>query len=146
MNDDSRQSEFASDEDLFERLREEVARPPFHRLLGPVVQGFDRESGEITVNLPFQDCFSFSESSEFYHGGVIAALIDLTGHAAIAIHVKQIVRTIDLRIDYLRPAPGIDLSARAKVIKLGRTVCRSDIDVWAGEKVVAIGRGTFITL
>jgi uncharacterized protein (TIGR00369 family) len=75
-----------------------------------------------------------------------ASLIDLAGHAAVAVKIGRKAPTIDLRIDYLRPAEGDSLIAHAKLLKAGRTVARVDIDVRdTQDRTVALGRGTFST-
>ncbi len=58
-------------------------------------------------------------------GGVLTTFLDqLCGAAAIlAMDEPTIVATIDLRIDYMRPAqPGRDVLAEAHCVKLGRRV------------------------
>jgi uncharacterized protein (TIGR00369 family) len=78
------------------------------------------------------------------HGGVIAALIDIAGHAAIAARLNHGVPTVDLRIDYLRMAAGNELLAIAEPVKLGRTLGTVDIRVTDDQgKLVAVGRGVF---
>jgi uncharacterized protein (TIGR00369 family) len=77
---------------------------------------------------------------------VIASLIDIAGHAAIAAKLQHGVPTIDLRIDYLRMAAGRELRAAAALLKLGRTVGVVDVRVTDDQgKLVAAGRGTFST-
>ncbi len=41
-----------------------------------------------------------------FHGGAIASLIDVAGDFALVLQVGGGVPTINLRIDYLRPAIG----------------------------------------
>jgi uncharacterized protein (TIGR00369 family) len=54
--------------------------------------------------------------------------------------------TIDLRIDYLRPADDSDLTATATLIKAGRSVARADIEITDAQgRLIAIGRGSFST-
>ena len=56
------------------------------------------------------------------------------------------VPTIDMRVDYHRLAKPGDLSAKGRVIKLGRqfSVCEAEIRDAAGE-LIASGRGTYVT-
>ena len=54
------------------------------------------------------------------------------------------VPTINLRIDYLRPAVGSVLTGTARVRRAGRTVALVDVDVYDEQRVlVAVGRGTY---
>lgn len=74
----------------------------------------------------------------------MAALIDLTAHAAVAVQTGAVAPTIDLRVDYLRASPGVALRAVGRVLRLGASIARADVEVWAGpERLVAVGRGTF---
>lgn len=133
-------------EQMLMRVQEELERPPFHAFLAPRTHSADPESGEIVIELPWQDAFSLSASEGFYHGGVIASLVDLAGHAVVATHTGGVAPTIDLRIDYLRPAPGVSLFAHAVAISVGRTLARADVKILAQGKTVAVGRGAFRVL
>lgn len=132
--------------EAFVRLEEEMRRPPFHAVLAPQAHEVDTETGEVVIRLAYRPEFSKDPVAGGYHGGVIAALIDLAGHAAVATHIGRPAPTIDLRIDYLRPAPGVTLLARARVLRAGRSVARADVDVVADGVTVAVGRGTFSTI
>lgn len=130
-----------------ERLRDEMAAPPYHHaFLRPFARSYDEATGTVKVGIVWRPEFSFSVQADYYHGGVVAGFIDLAGHAAVAVQIGRIAPTIDLRIDYLRPVPGVELTATARVLKLGRTIARADIEVAddAGT-VYAVGRGTFST-
>jgi len=132
--------------DHLARLRVEMERPPYHALLGPQAVTVD-PAGTVVIRLPYRPEFRRAPDEPGYHGGVIAALIDLTGHAAVAVHVGRMVPTVDLRIDYLRPAPGTDLTARGKLLRAGRSIARADVEISDAENnVIAVGRGTYSTL
>lgn len=131
--------------DAFERLQKEMLRPPFHSVLAPEAHEVNLETGEVVVHLPFRPEFAMDSLTRNYHGGVIAALIDLAGHAAVAVKIGRHAPTIDMRIDFLRRAPDVTLWARARVLQAGRSIARADIEVAAGDTIVAVGRGTFST-
>lgn len=127
------------------RLKHEMDHPPFHDVLRPQPVSVDCE-GTVVVLLPFRPEFGRGRDSPFYHGGVIASLVDLAAHAAIAVRVGRTVPTIDLRIDYLRAAPAGNLLATARLLIVGRSVGRADVEIQSAEgKVVAVGRGAFST-
>jgi uncharacterized protein (TIGR00369 family) len=54
------------------------------------------------------------------------------------------VPTIDLRIDWLRPARRGDLVATGRVVKIGRTISVADVEVRNEQgELVAVGRGAY---
>jgi uncharacterized protein (TIGR00369 family) len=129
------------------RLREEIEGPPFHHVLRPEAIDVDPENGAVTIRLAFRDELARARGDRAFHGGVVASLIDLAGHAAVAVKIGRMAPTIDLRIDYLRPADGDALMAHAKLLKAGRTVARVDIEILDTQgRTVALGRGTFSTV
>jgi acyl-coenzyme A thioesterase PaaI-like protein len=73
------------------RLRQEMARPPFHRVLAPQA---DPATGVVIIRLPYQPHLSRAPDEASYHGGVIATLIDLAGHAAVAVRIGRMAPTI----------------------------------------------------
>jgi uncharacterized protein (TIGR00369 family) len=136
----------ASKRAALERLRDEMERPPFHRVLQPRALDADPETGTVTIGMAYRDEFARAPGEKSFHGGVIATLIDLAGHAAVAVKIGRMAPTIDLRIDYLRPSSGEDVIAHARLVKAGRTVGRVDIDVTDTQgRLIAIGRGSFST-
>jgi uncharacterized protein (TIGR00369 family) len=135
---------FDADEALT-RLAHEMSAPPFHDVLRPepVVVKSD---GSVVVRLPFRPEFRRGCESPFYHGGVIASLVDIAAHAAIAVRVGRMVPTIDLRIDYLRAAPEGELLATGRALTVGRSIARADAEIRdKNGKLVAVGRGAFST-
>lgn len=128
------------------RLAHEMSAPPFHDILNP--QPVDvAPDGTVKILLHYRPEFARGRESPFYHGGVIASLADIAAHAAIAVRVARMVPTIDLRIDYLRAAPGGDLFATGRILTLGRSVGRADVVIETAEGIiVAVARGAFSTL
>lgn len=127
-------------------LRGNVARPPFHAFLRPEPIAVDMAAGTVTIRLPYRPEFRRTPEQDGYHGGILASLIDLAGHAVIAVRVGHMVPTIDLRIDYLRAAPGTDLMAHAKVLRAGRSLATADIEVVDLDgRLIAVGRGIYST-
>ena len=133
--------------DAMARLRAEMERPPYHAVLRPQPVSVDAQAGTVTIRLPYREEFRRAPDAPGYHGGVIAALIDLAGHAAVAVTVGRMVPTIDLRIDFLRAPAGGDLTARGKLLRAGRSIARADVEILDDtNNVVAVGRGTYSTL
>lgn len=104
------------------------------------------EPGRVVIRLPFRDELLRADDSDWYHGGVVAALIDIAGDYALWSQIGSGLPTIDMRVDWLRPARRGTLVAEGRAIKVGRTVSTADVEV-RDEKgeLVAIGRGTYAT-
>ena len=143
MTSDTRPAGF----DALEHLRHELEHPPFHALLRPEAVSADATTGEVVVRLPFSPTLLGAAGADFVHGGAIAALIDMAGHASVAIRIGRMAPTVDLRIDYLTPAAAADLTATARALRVGRALARVDVEVRGPDgSLYAVGRGTFSTL
>lgn len=129
----------------FEFVRDNMALTPFHQWLEPRLVEVDEAAGSIAIELTIRPEFQRLPGRPGVHGGVLAALIDITGHATIAAKLHHSVATIDLRVDYLRLAGGAVLRAVGTVIKVGRTIGIADIKISDDQgKLVAIGRASFL--
>ncbi|MFN8543774.1 MAG: PaaI family thioesterase [Candidatus Binatia bacterium] len=72
--------------------------------------------GEATLRIPFDPRLVGDPTRGVVFGGVITTLLDHTGGAAVMCSLETLrsIATIDLRIDYTRPAtPGRDLIGHA---------------------------------
>ena len=100
--------------------------------------------GHVSIRLPFRDEFLREDGSDWVHGGVVSALIDIAGDYAVTTEVGAGVPTIDMRVDYLRPARRGDLIAVARTLRVGRTVSVADVEVRDSRgAVVAVGRAVY---
>ena len=95
------------------------AASPYISTLGLEVLGMDYDKMEISVRMPLKPTLERRVGTKQYHGGGIAALIDVTGDFAVGMMVGGGVPTINLRIDYLKPAGGDALTATARVRRSG---------------------------
>ena len=124
---------------------------PFNRFLGVRLESVDREAGHLDTRLELRPEFVGNALRDMPHGGVVSALIDATAGAAAALSLEDLsladrVATIDMRVDYLRPAPEADLVATATVSLLGNRVGNAHVLVHAAtdlEHAVAEGRGVY---
>ncbi len=117
-----------------------IRNPPFHHWLG--VTATDAAPGRCVLRLPPNPDFVGNPFVPAVHGGIVAALVDLAGGAALFVELQFPTPTIDMRVDYLRPAiAGKALLAEARVKSLGRTVAFVDVDVTDEDgRLVATGR------
>ena len=122
----------------------DLATSPYQRFLN--VEWVRFEPGIAEVRLPFREEFLRADGSDWYHGGVVAALIDIAGDYALWSQVGAGLPTVDLRVDWLRPARRGALLAIGRSVKVGRTVCCANIEVRDEQgTLVAVGRGTYAT-
>lgn len=125
-------------------LADALTASPFHRFLG--VRLARAAPDEVVVELPFRDELLADSNAAYIHGGVIASLIDTTACFAVIAGVGRDVPTIDLRVDYFRPAGREPLQAVGRMIKGGRSLAVADVEVLgADRRVIAVGRGLFST-
>jgi uncharacterized protein (TIGR00369 family) len=126
------------------RLNIELERPPFNVWIGARAIKADPQAQEIQIVLPFRQEFSHHPTIPLFHGGIVSALIDIAGHAAVAVWHRAPTPTISLHIEFLSPAQAPELHARGFLRRLGRSLAFSDIEVTdAAARKVALGRGVF---
>ena len=131
----------------FEFVRDNIAQTPFHQWLLPELLEVNEEAGSVTIRLPIRPEFCRLPGRPELHGAVVAAMVDISGHAAVAAKVLHSVATIDMRVDYLRLASGTELMAVATVVKIGRTIGVVDVRINDDQKrLVAIGRAAYVTM
>ncbi|MCW5672499.1 MAG: PaaI family thioesterase [Hydrogenophaga sp.] len=126
--------------------REVLAAQPFSRLIGAELAAFSR--GHCELHVPIGE--SVKQQHGFVHGGVLSYAADnaltYAGGSALGLPVV----TAEFKINYLRPAIGERLIARAEAVHTGRTqsVCRCDVFVLqdGAEKLCAVAQGTIAAL
>jgi uncharacterized protein (TIGR00369 family) len=127
-----------------ERLQAYLDNSPFIAFMRMRAKAIEPERETVVLELPMRAEFERGKGTGQYHGGVIATFIDVAGDFALALVVGGPVPTINLRVDYLRPATRTALTATARVRRAGRTVGVVDVDVHDDNgKLVAVGRGCY---
>lgn len=130
-------------EELVRTMEQQVV---FNRHLGLRIARMER--GFVRMELPFREEFVGDEVTRALHGGLVCAIVDACGGAAAwsCVEPGERVSTLDLRVDYLHPAPPEDLAAESTVTRQSREVILSDVRVFAvrePDRTVAAGRGVF---
>jgi uncharacterized protein (TIGR00369 family) len=125
-----------------EQLQAVIETCEFDRWMNLKVQSLDEST--LTVKLPFRSEIVGTPKVNRLHGGVVASLIDAAGcYLLIALLVKR-VSTVNLVVDYLRPAHG-EMIAVARLVKLGGRICNVTVEVTGSDgKLAATGRVTVV--
>jgi uncharacterized protein (TIGR00369 family) len=79
------------------------------------------------------------------HGGVLATALDTAATFAIISSAQQDAGTVDLRIDYMRPAVDREFRVEGRTTRLGRTLGWADSQITTVDgRLIATARGTFV--
>jgi uncharacterized protein (TIGR00369 family) len=116
----------------------------FNKLLGIKVD--ELRDGHARLRVPFRDELVGDPFRLVLHGGVLSSLIDTAGGMAgfTTVTPDDRLSTVDLRVDYLRPAGAEDLVAEAKVLRVGNRVAVCDIVVHHGDPERPVATGTAV--
>lgn len=109
--------------DAVERIRYMMQGTPQGRALGFELLSY--ENGKVRARAPYRPEIVGDPETGVIAGGVITTFLDqVCGMATVlALRDPVMVATIDIRIDYMRPAePGKDVLAEAHCYKVGRNV------------------------
>lgn len=129
----------------------EVARAvlraqPFSTLLNAQISSF--EPTLVELRIPITD--QIKQQNGFVHGGVISYAADNALTFAGGAALGPSVVTSEYKINYIRPARGEELVARASVVHAGKShaVCQCQVfAVSGGEEVLcAVAQGTIASL
>jgi uncharacterized protein (TIGR00369 family) len=120
---------------------------PHNLALG--IRILDITESEVTYELPYDPKLVGNPDTGTLHGGAITALLDGCSGAAVFVALTELVpiATLDLRIDYLKPAePGKSVIAKATCYKMTRNVAFTRAVAYQDdpEDVIAHSVGTFM--
>jgi uncharacterized protein (TIGR00369 family) len=125
-------------------VEEMITRGPFNKWLGLRIRQVDEGGIELTAT--WREEWVVNPQGRYTHGGILAAIIDLTADWALVAHTGRGVPTIDMRVDYHRAAMPGDLTAKGRIVKLGSQFSVSEASVYDKEgALLASGRGVYLT-
>ncbi len=124
-----------------ERGRRILSEQPFSVLVGSKMQSLEEGQVELVLDLRKEHM----QQHGFAHGGVVSYLADNTLTFAGGTVLGDSV-TLEYKINFVRPAIGERLIARARVTSGGRSQAVCQCDIFAvkdgAEKLCATAQGT----
>ena len=130
----------------------------FNRVLGLRIDVLEADT--VRGHLEMRDELIGHYTHQRLHGGVISAALDAIGGLAVmaaigARHLDEPIEarltrfgklgTIDLRIDYLRPAVGARFELAGQVLRLGSRVANTRMEFFDAQgKLLASGAAAYI--
>ncbi len=110
-----------------QQIRDFLPRVPFATLLGIKLT---RVHGDgVTIECALRD--ELTNSAGVAHGGVAATLADAAVGIALQRHFggNRPITTVEMKINYFLPAVKGRIYARARLIRLGSTLCVGSVDL-----------------
>ena len=133
---------------------------PFNKVLGIDIDLLDYDTGNAQVSFPMKPDLIGNSAAGILHGGVTAAVIDLTGGLSALISCARLHETdsserlykrltasatIDMRVDYLRPGKGEAFVCKSHIIRAGSRIVVARIDLFNDrDRAIATGTGTYL--
>jgi uncharacterized protein (TIGR00369 family) len=132
------------DGDLEQRILERVRQIPIFDQIG--LRVLELSPGRCVAEAPHNP--SFDGIFESFHGGMLMTVADTIACFAIMTQTGPELRlaTTDMNIRFLAPCLT-DVRAEARVIKLGRTICPVQVDLYdRNNRHVAVAQVSYIRL
>jgi len=133
-------------EGMFDSGRQVLASQPFSVLLG--AQLLELAAGLAELKIPIRE--ELKQQFGFVHGGVISYAADNALTFAGGSVLGTSVVTSEFKVNYVRPAMGDFILARAGVVHAGKSqaVCRCEVYASANgnQTLCAVAQGTITRL
>lgn len=131
----------------YERIvRESFARQTYMATLGATLDHVG--PGEVVISVPWSE--RMCQQNGFLHAGVLASVADSAcGYAAFTLAEPGTdVLAVEFKINLLRPARGRRFTAKAHVLRAGRTLTAARADVYGedGELIAAMQSTVIVRL
>lgn len=125
-----------ADAEFARRVRESFGRQGLMKHLGAEL--IELTAGHVTIRVPFRA--ELTQQHNYFHAGVSGAIADSAcGYAAYTLMpAESSVLTVEYKLNLLAPAEGEELTARARVLRSGRTlkICAADVHARKNGKEV----------
>lgn len=122
---------------------------PHNKVLGFSIVEASFDPSFVVARLPFDERLVGHPDSGLLHGGAITTLLDAAGGAAVYVKLgsPMPIATLDLRIDYLKPAAGrLPVLSRAECIKVTKNVAFVRMSAYHDDPAdpIALGTATYM--
>jgi len=137
-----------SDPDFASRVRASFERQGFMKTLGAELTAV--EPGACEIRLPFRK--GLGQQHGYFHAGALGAIADSAGgYAAYTLMgANDSVLSVEYKMNLLAPGRGDTAVARARVVKAGRTLTVSQVEVFVerdgSETLCALMQQTLMRL
>jgi uncharacterized protein (TIGR00369 family) len=151
-------SERSDVDEVLAIIHEVVDKIPFNKVLGLTVESMNLEHPSVKLMMRQDLIGNFIRGS--LHGGVISSTLDFMGGLVAFLGVLKTMQgqpvqamaerfakigTIDLRIDYLRPGIGEHFVATGYVLRTGKKVAVTRMELHNDERqLIAVGTGAYV--
>lgn len=121
-----------SDPNYAARVADSFARQGAMAHLGARLAGV--AAGNVEIRLPYRA--ELAQQHGFFHGGIVATIGDSAGgYAAYSLMPADAsVLTVEYKINLVAPAKGRELVARGRVVKPGRTLTVTAVEIFAVDR------------
>ena len=121
---------------------------PFNRHIG--IKVLEIREGFLKARVPFRPEFIGDPRRPALHGGFLSAIVDACGGLAVwtFFDIDDLISTVDMRVDFLRPGPEGDIIAESRGVRSGNRVSVVNTVVYSAEDsrgALAEGRAVYNT-
>jgi uncharacterized protein (TIGR00369 family) len=118
--------------------------PPCAKTLGLEFVQVDGERG--TIETKFEATGILLNPAGTVQGGFLSAMLDDTMGTALSatLDLGQFAPTVNLNVQFHRPAGLGPLKGVGRVVMRGREVCHGSAELWQNDKIVATATGSFV--
>ncbi len=116
----------------FQSLKQFLHEIPFNSHVGFKLVRLHKDG--VTIECPLRP--ELMNGAGVLHGGVTATLADVAVGMALARHLgrPRAATTVEMKINYLRPAAHGKSSARSHLVKVGARLCCGRVEIVDSEK------------
>ncbi|QSS97385.1 hotdog fold thioesterase [Psychroflexus sp. ALD_RP9] len=133
-------------DDFVKKMVEEFV--PIHKFLG--LKLLDIKTDFAKVKVPFRPEVVGDIRSNRWHGGIITTIMDSVGGLVGGTHLSSLedkMSTIDIRVDFLRPAHNEAIIVEGETVRLGKRILVTKMKAYLAndpkQELLAEGKGVY---